>query len=70
MLGGVTTEQSSPNPTNASPTNASPTNASTTNASPTNASTTRIAGGTVKDSTNITPTTPEGKYLHYITFLF
>jgi hypothetical protein len=24
----------------------------------------------VKDSTNNTPTTPEGKYLHYITFLF
>jgi hypothetical protein len=65
MLGGVTTEQSSPNPTNASPTNAS-----STNASPTNASTTKIAGGAVKDSTNNTPTTPEGKYLHYITFLF
>ena len=50
MLGGGTTEQSSPNSTNTTATNTSPT---------------KIAGAVVKDSTNIIPTTPEGRHLHY-----
>ncbi|CAB3988211.1 Hypothetical predicted protein [Paramuricea clavata] len=57
--GGVPIEQSSRNPTNAGPTNAGTPNASPTNASTTNASITKSAGGAVKDSTNITPTTSD-----------
>ncbi|CAB4042465.1 Hypothetical predicted protein [Paramuricea clavata] len=51
--GGITTEQSSPNPTNITATNTTAINSTAINSSPT-----KSAGGAVKNSTDITPTTP------------